>query len=137
MLTQTSLSSDKMWRAVRSDAYRNFIDSVNSEVTRDYYNRNFSYFMSYCKISDYDEMLSLAAKPTTLEGLIRDYLVYLRHERKLSPGTVSSYTAPIIHFYEMNDVMINWKKLKKFKAKHYNIIEDKPYTREQIKTLVD
>ncbi|HEY1248212.1 MAG TPA: site-specific integrase, partial [Nitrososphaera sp.] len=26
---------------------------------------------------------------------------------------------------------------KKFKAKHYNIIEDKPYTREQIKKLVD
>jgi integrase len=37
----------------------------------------------------------------------------------------------------MNDVSINWKKLKKFKAKHYNFVEDKPYTREQIKKLVD
>ena len=37
----------------------------------------------------------------------------------------------------MNDVTIKWKKLKKFKAKHYNIIEDKPYTREQIKKLLD
>ena len=37
----------------------------------------------------------------------------------------------------MNDVTIKWKKLKKFKAKHRSIVEDKPYTREQIKTLVD
>ena len=37
----------------------------------------------------------------------------------------------------MNDATIKWKKLKKFKAKHYNIIEDRPYSREQIKTLVD
>ena len=123
--------------AVRSEAYRNFIDSINSEVTRRYYQRNFAYFMAYCKIADYDEMLSLANKPLVLEGIIRDYLVHLRNERKLSPGTVSTYTAPIIHFYEMNDVMIKWKKLKKFKAKHYNVIEDKPYTREQINKLVD
>jgi len=136
-LTQTSLIDTKLRGAVRSEAYRNFIDSINSEVTRRYYQRNFAYFMAYCKIADYDEMLSLANKPLVLEGIIRDYLVHLRNERKLSPGTVSTYTAPIIHFYEMNDVMIKWKKLKKFKAKHYNVIEDKPYTREQINKLVD
>ena len=136
-MTQASLTDTKLRGAVRSEAYRNFIDSINSEVTRHYYQRNFTYFMAFCKIADYDEMLSLANKPLVLEGIIRDYLVHLRNERKLSPGTVSTYTAPIIHFYEMNDVMIKWKKLKKFKAKHYNVIEDKPYTREQIKTLVD
>ena len=43
---------------------------------------------------------------TKLESTIRDYIVHLRHDRKLSPGTVSSYLAPIIHFYEMNGVVI-------------------------------
>jgi integrase len=37
----------------------------------------------------------------------------------------------------MNDVTINWKKLNKFKSKYYSVTEDRPYTREQIKTLVD
>jgi integrase len=37
----------------------------------------------------------------------------------------------------MNDVTVKWKKLKKFKAKHRSVVEDKPYSREQIKTLVD
>lgn len=36
----------------------------------------------------------------------------------------------------MNDVTIKLRKLK-FKAKYYNITEDKPYTRQQIKTLGD
>lgn len=91
--------------------------------------------MAFCKISNYEEMVSL--NPQILEGLIRDYLIHLRHERKLSPGTVESYLSPIIHFYEMNDITIKWKKLKKFKAKYNGVIEDKPYTREQIKRLAD
>ena len=95
--------------------------------------------MSFCKITDHEDMLSLAitAKPHVLEGLIRDYIIYLRRDRNLSPATISSYIAPISHFYQMNDVTINWKKLNKFKAKHYSVTEDKPYTRKQIKTLVD
>ncbi len=55
----------------------------------------------------------------------------------MAPGSVNSYIAPISHFYEMNDVEIRWKKLKKFKAKRRTVVEDKPYTRKQIKILVD
>lgn len=90
--------------------------------------------MTYCKINRYDDMLARGPK---IEGVIRDYIIHLRHERNLSPATISSYIAPIVHFYEMNDITIKWKKLNKFKAKYYNATEDKPYTREQIKTLVD
>jgi len=118
-----------------SEAYHNFIDSISSDMTRKIYRINFSYFMAFCKITDYEEMASLQAH--VLEGLIRDYIVYLRQERKLSPATVSGYIAPIAHFYNMNDLEIRWKKLKKFKAKHYSVVEDKPYSREQIKTLID
>jgi len=60
--------------------------------------------MKYCKITEHEDMLSFPV--TKLESTIRDYIVHLRHDRKLSPGTVSSYLAPIIHFYEMNGVVI-------------------------------
>ena len=118
-----------------SEAYHNFIDSISSDMTRKIYRINFSYFMAFCKITDYEEMASLQAH--VLEGVIRDYIVYLRQERRLSPATVSGYIAPIAHFHNMNDLEIRWKKLKKFKAKHYSVVEDKPYSREQIKTLID
>jgi hypothetical protein len=37
----------------------------------------------------------------------------------------------------MNDITINRKNLKKFKGKLRSVVEDVPYTRDQIKTLVD
>jgi integrase len=119
----------------QSEAYKNFINSINSDETRKVYRYSFSYFTSFCKITNFDDILT--QRQQVLEGLIRDYIIHLRHERRLSPATVSVYLAAITHFCQMNDVSMNWKKLKKFKAKHYNVVEDKPYTREQIKQLVD
>jgi integrase len=119
----------------KGEAYRNFINSINSIVTRRDYDRNFSYFMTFCKRSSHDGMILINSG--VLEGLIRDYIIHLRHDRKLSPATVSAYLAPIAHFYNMNDVTLKWNKLNKFKAKFHNIVEDKPYTHEEIKRLVD
>lgn len=48
-----------------------------------------------------------------------------------------TYSAAIAHFYEMNDVVINWRKLKKFKGKMRKVVEDVPYTRQQVKALLD
>ena len=73
-----------------------------------------------------------------MEGLIRDYIIYLKTDKKLAPGRAYfTYLSPISHFYEMNDIDLRWKKLKKFKAKFRSVVEDKPYTREQIKILID
>jgi integrase len=119
----------------QSDAFKNFINSINSPITRKDYDLVFSYFMNYCKVNSYEDMLAIGTN--RIDGIIRDYIIHLRNERKLSPASVSMYLAAISHFYEMNDVMINWRKLKKFKSKHYSVVEDKPYTREQIKALVD
>jgi integrase len=118
-----------------SEAYNNFINSINSDMTRKEYDKKFSYFMQFCQKPSHKNMLLISA--SELEGKIRDYIVHLRHDKKLAPATVSNYIAPISHFYEMNDTTIKWKKLNKFKAKRYSLIEDRPYSRHQIKTLVD
>ena len=92
--------------------------------------------MKFCQIDNYDAMLEIPIKQ--LEGLIRDYLIHLREDRKVSLGSNSNlFRSSIAHFYEMNDITINWKKLKKFKGRMRRVVEDVPYTREQIKTLID
>jgi integrase len=91
--------------------------------------------MQYCQRSSHNDMLSIP--DGELESRIRDYIVHLRHDKKLAPCTVTSYISPIVHFYEMNNFTLHWKRLKKFKAKHYSVVEDKPYIIEQIKTLLD
>ena len=37
----------------------------------------------------------------------------------------------------MNDVELKWNKIKSFKEEFHSVVEDRPYTREEIKILVD
>jgi integrase len=61
----------------------------------------------------------------------------MRTEKNLAPATVSTQIAALHHFYEMNDVELKWNKIKSFKDEFHNVVEDRPYTREEIKLLVD
>ena len=121
--------------ANQSEAYRNFIDSINSEAFRYEYAKNIRYFLDFTGAGDYDSLLEIDQQQ--IETKIRDYIVYLRQTKRLAPATVSNYVSPIVHFFEMNNYILNWKRLKKFKAKHRPVVEDKAYTREQIKKLVE
>lgn len=91
--------------------------------------------MQSCNVDagNYDAMLEI--RPIKkLEGFIRDYIIYLREDREISPAIIVSYCTTIAHFYEMNDVIINWRNLKKFKGRYRGVVEDFPYLRNQIKT---
>jgi hypothetical protein len=74
---------------MEGEAYSNFINSVNSDITRREYNTNFSYFMKFCQVQTYEDMLLIPI--THIESKVRDYIVLLRHTRKLSPATVHNY----------------------------------------------
>ena len=117
-----------------SEAYRNFVNILDSEEAKKHYSKIFHYFMTYCNVDNHEDILKI--EPKRLEGLIRDYIIHLK-ENKRSSSTINSYIASITHFYEMNDIVLHWKKLNKFKGKHRSVAEDRPYTRGQIKTLLD
>ena len=91
--------------------------------------------MKFCKISEYDKLLNV--EPKKLEGTIRDYIIHLKSDRKLSSNTINMYVAPVSHFYQMNDTILNWRKLSKFKGKKRLLVQDKPYTIEQISRLLE
>ena len=91
--------------------------------------------MQFCNVANHDDMLLFSIND--LESRIRDYIIHLRQDKRLAPSTVSSYIVPITHFYEMNNFTLHWKRLKKFKAKHYSVVEDKPYSLDQIKILIE
>jgi integrase len=120
-----------------TDAYKNFINTLDSEVSKENYRFAFSKFMKFCRLEegDYDKMLRI--EPKKLEGLIRDYITHLKVDQKLAYNSVNMYVASISHFYQMNDVTLKWKKLSKFKGKRRLAVEDKPYTKEQIRQLLD
>lgn len=120
--------------ADNSASYHNFIDSIDSKWTKRIYHSALVYFLRFTKCNNSDQLLQIPTQK--LSGLIRDYITYLRYEKKLSPASVATYTTGLTHFFDMNDVSLNWKKLKKFKAKFRTITEDRPYTRKEIGKLI-
>ena len=118
-----------------SNAYKNFINTVDSEATKQSYRYTFVKFMKFCEIDDYDKMLQI--EPKKLEGLIADYITHMKVDKKLSYNTVSLYVSSVAHFYSMNSITLNWKRLSKFKGKRRSVVEDKPYSKEQIRQLLD
>ena len=123
--------------SMEQEPYRNFIDSLDSEVTKRCYQDYISYFMNFVRAERYEDLLTLDENPHKLEGIIRDYIIHMRQYKKLSSATISARIAGVSHFYQMNDVIVNWRKLKKFRGKHHAVIEDRPYTRDEIKRLLD
>ena len=121
--------------AGESNAYKNFINTVYSEATKQSYRYTFSKFREFCEIDNYDNMLLI--EPKKLEGLISDYITHLKIDKKYSYNTVSLYVASVSHFYSMNGIILNWKRLSKFKGKKRLVVEDKPYSKEQIRQLLD
>src|SRR5688500_19036959 len=117
-----------------SVAYRNFINTCRSPVTRKHYARSLEYFTKFLKIDDYDRILDM--DPKLLQMNICDYIVFLR-SNNLAPRSIASYVAAIRKFFDMNDVIsLNWKKIHSFEPESEHRTEDRPYMHQEIATLL-
>jgi integrase len=62
----------------------------------------------------------------------------MRDNRHLSPNSIRQRVSALQTFFLINDIEgINWKKIKKFSGKFFKTAEDRPYTREEIKKIID
>ena len=81
----------------------------------------------------YDRLLNKDVK--TIQMNVCDFVVYLR-KKGLSSASVSAYVATVNKFYAMNDIILNWKKIRSFMGEHEKTVEDRPYTHSEIQTLI-
>ena len=61
----------------------------------------------------------------------------MKVDKKLSYNTVSLYVSSVAHFYSMNKYYFELEETIKFKGKRRSVVEDKPYSKEQIRQLLD
>jgi hypothetical protein len=108
--------------SIRSQAYHNFIYSLRSEATKEDYSRSIHYLMKYLHITDYEELITKDIK--VIQKNIIDFPIYCKEIHKLSPATIHSYLAAIKRFYDMNDIVLNWKKIKAYQGKFYRVVDD-------------
>src|SRR4051794_15586479 len=118
--------------------YRNFINSCRSEATKKDYRKSLSYFMDYMSIEaeDYAKLIE-GRDVRIIQADIINWITHMKDTVGLSPASINLYVAAVNHFYAMNDVTLNTRRINAFKPEFRNVVEDQPYTREQIKLLLD
>lgn len=88
--------------------------------------------MKYTKYTEYEELL-INHSAKEMQDKIIEFVMYLRNETKVSPATIRVHVAAVKHLFEMHDFLgLNWKKICKFMGEFYSVVDDRPYTRDDI-----
>ncbi|KAA2281229.1 site-specific integrase [Candidatus Nitrosocosmicus sp. SS] len=117
-------------------AYRNFINSLRSRYTKDAYSIYLNRFLNLpqYKNKTLDEILQ--TNPKELEADIIEHLIFMKDNEGLSHSSLSLFLAALSHFFTINDVLINRKKISKFIGEHENKQEYRPYNLDEISKLL-
>jgi integrase len=86
--------------------------------------------MKHLKIADVDSLLATTS-PKAIEAQLIDYIMSLRNDG-LSHSAMKYLVAPIFTFYQLNDVVLNHKKINRYFGEYKRVVRDTVYTTEQI-----
>jgi integrase len=111
-------------------------EGLGSPQTRKKYAYDFNCFLKHFDIKSQEQLLDLK-DPRYIEGMIIKYIKYLSSERNLVYATIHHRVAAIVHFFDMNDVLLNKRKINKFIPPNENSHEDRPYTTGEIQRILD
>src|SRR5437016_14590012 len=85
-----------------------FDSAIKSVQTRKVYGICLGKFLKWTGIKSIDELTAL--KPQTLQIMVADYIIDLR--KNLNPNSIPPQFDPIELFFSMNDIALNWKKVR-------------------------
>jgi integrase len=107
-------------------------DAVKSYYTKKGYRSAFNEFLK-TTVKSQDLGALLDCKPNVIESKIINYIDYLK-KRNLSSSSIKMKCSAIFHFFEINDVTLNTRKIKRFvpedKSDNYSV--DRPYSISEI-----
>lgn len=107
-------------------SYRNFINAIKSPATKETSLRR---YLNHIKKTGTDDLL-VNTEPRYIESQIIDYIMSLRNNG-VSYATIQLLVAPIFTFYQLNDVILNRKKVSRNLGEYKRIVRDAAYTTEQ------
>jgi hypothetical protein len=114
--------------------YQNFINAIRSPATKSVYINSIKRYMKHLKIIEADQLLE-TDNPKIIEAKLVDYIMSLRNDG-LSYATMKHMLAPILTFYQINDVLLNRKKISRYFGEFKRVVRDKAYTTEQIQSAL-
>jgi hypothetical protein len=95
-------------------SFDNFINALRSPKTKRGYIYSLKNYMNHLnlKLTDVDSLLEIR-NPKVIEAQIIGYIMSLRNDG-LSHSTMKYMVAPIFTFYQLNDVVLNRKKVNRY-----------------------
>ena len=75
-----------------------------------------------------------------LQRIVEDYVLFLQAKisnGEITAGTAHSMIPPVKLFCEMNDIILNWRKISKLLPHGNGNGADEAYTRELIKKMLE
>ena len=112
-------------------------DAVKSQNTRKGYRSAFNDFLSTVTTVKNQDPEALKAlldlKPSAIESKIIRFIEKLK-ERNLSTPTIKMKCSAVFHFFEINDIILNTRKIKRFipEDESDNYSTDRPYSMNEI-----
>src|SRR5436309_2785707 len=111
------------------DHYRNFVESIKTEATKKTYVFLFNKYRQFVN----DKIIS---EPKLIEAQIIDYLLCLK-TKEYSQHSIECNLSAIIHFYTMNDIILNRNKIARFINTDQIKKKNTGYTSEQIHKILE
>jgi len=134
----TTLENVTLKKETKQRSLEIFEQSIKSPVTKKNYKRGLDKFLQFTKSPDYDSLAR--TNPRELEKLVMDYVIHLKEKYgrgELRSNSFNSYIAPIELFCVVNDIILNFKKIKHLFPPSQKLTGELPFTDEDIQKMLE
>lgn len=114
------------------EIYANFINSLKSPYTKETYDINLKQYLNFCNFTKLSDLLTIQ----DAQKQIIKYTMFLR-EMKKATSSINTMLYAIYHFYDMNDIILNKKKINSFKGESTRKVTDRAYTHNEIQRILN
>jgi hypothetical protein len=124
-----------------------FRDAIRSPLTKDRYEKRLDLFFRFINqdgttLDKRAEAFAARAK-NDADWAINEIMIYMRNQKEraekgqISESTISNYFKPIKLFCEMNDIMLNWKKITRAMPRGRRSAMDRAPSIDEIRRLME
>jgi integrase len=126
-------------------SYQLFTNTIRSDKSLQLYKQHLFHFCDFLKmtteqiVSTYSGRENIKAL-VNLQHMIEDYVILLQtkvRNKEITAMTATVMVPPVKLFCEINDIILNWRKINKLLPHGNGNTTDEAYTREQIKKMLD